>query len=79
MMNNWLKDKATAHNEFSKGSTTIKQWATESNDQQVSLQRGYLTTLKRTSEFAKGCMATNVSKAELEQLRRITERARTGR
>lgn len=79
MMNTWLRDKATAHNQFSKGGTTIKQWATESNDQQVSLQRGYLTTLRRTGEFAQGCMSTNVSSAELEQLRRITERARTGK
>ncbi|MBY0547073.1 MAG: hypothetical protein K2W95_07255 [Candidatus Obscuribacterales bacterium] len=79
MMNAWLKGKATAHNKFSKASTTIEQWATESNDQQSSIQRGYLTTLRRTSEFSKGTLATNVSNSEMEQLRRITERARTGK
>lgn len=77
MMNAWLKGKANAHNNFSKGGGAVKeQWAPDANDQQTCLQRGYLTSLKRTGEFFNSRPQTTCSNDEMEQLRRITERAR---
>ncbi len=69
MMNAWLKGKSQAHNAFSRD-IVLQQPPVIDSSMQHSIERGYLTALKRTTEYGKA-IASTLSREEAENIRRL--------